>query len=179
MNEIWKEIDGYDGFYEVSNTGEIRSYKKTGKNGCGKLLVHSITRGYHSVALCDGRGKKKTELVHRLVARAFVENAKGYNEVNHKDENKDNNNADNLEWCSRTYNMAYKTARIRQGISLGKPIEQLTLDGIRIAIYSSPETAGKLLDIDSSSIHKCCKHKRESAGGYFWKYLDFDPFRNQ
>lgn len=179
MREIWKEIDGYGGFYEVSNTGKVKSYKKTGKGGEGHILVSSETRGYETVGLCDGSGKKKTVLVHRLVASAFVQNPNCYSEVNHIDENKKNNCAENLEWCSRTYNMSYKSARVRQGISCGKPVKQATLNGIVIAVYSSAEMAGKLLQIDPSSIHKCCKGNRENAGGYNWKYSDTNYFSSQ
>lgn len=172
MEEIWKDIEGYEGLYQVSSTGKVKSFK--GKNGAkdkeGHILKANISRGYPYVGLCKGDEGKKTFLVHRLVAAAFVSNPHGYNEVNHKDENKMNSNAENLEWCTRDYNMAYGTARIRQGITYGNPVDQYTLDGIKIATYSSAETAGKINNLDPSSIHKCCKQKRKYAGGYQWRY---------
>ena len=176
MKEKWKAIDGYEGLYEVSNTGKVRSFKKSRK---GHILVPAATRGYDSVGLCSGDGSKTTVLVHRLVATAFVPNPNGYKEVNHKDENKKNNNADNLEWCTRAYNMSFKTARVRQGVSCGKPVEQMTIDGIAVALYSSAEMAGKILGIDASSIHKCCKNKRDHAAGYKWRYSNTSFFKVQ
>ena len=175
MEEIWKDIDGYEGLYEVSNTGKVRSHKK----GKIRLLVQTKARGYFYVGLCKEPNGKKSFLVHRLVASAFIPNPNNYHEINHKDEDKANNNAENLEWCSRGYNMSYKTARLRQGISCGIPVEQLTVDNIKIAIYSSSEVAGKLLNIDPSSIHKCCKGRRIYTGGYKWKYSDSVQFSSQ
>lgn len=173
MSEIWKDIQGYDGKYQVSNTGKVRSFAKSYRNGEGLILSPYIhKRGYYSVCLFDSAGKHKNHMIHRLVAVAFVPNPNGYNVVNHKDENKLNNNADNLEWCTSGYNLSYGTARLRQGITYGHPIEQMTVDGIVIAKYSSPETASKLLSIDASSIHKCCNGRRKYAGGYMWRFTD-------
>lgn len=174
MVEIWKDIEGYEGLYQVSNAGRVKSF--IARNGVtnkeGHILSANSCRGYPSVRLCKSDGSRKTFLVHRLVAAAFVPNPNGYNEVNHKDENKLNGTASNLEWCTRGYNMAYGTARLRQGISSGQPVEQCTLDGIKIATYCSAETAGKINRLDPSSIHKCCKHKRKYAGGYQWRYAE-------
>ena len=166
MQEIWKPIKGYEGLYEVSNTGKIKSIA----NGKNRVLIPTGVRGYDSIGLCKRPGGKKSFLVHRLVAEAFVPNPNGYTEVNHKDECKTNNNADNLEWCTRSYNMAYGSARVRQGVSYGRPVYQMTLFGVRVAAYCSAEIAGKITGIDCSSIHKCCRNKRESAGGYKWAY---------
>ena len=169
MSEIWKDIVGYEGRYMISNTGRVKSFARSYyKNG--RILIPFSTRGYHSVNLTDGNGKKRTFLVHRLVAEAFVPNPHGYKEVNHKDENKQNNNCDNLEWCTREYNMSYGNARLRQGISYGKPVEQIALDGSVIAKYCSAEFADALTGTDASSIHKCCKGKRVYANGYKWQY---------
>jgi len=165
MQEIWKDIKGYEGKYQISNLGNVKSFLK----GKEYLLKPYSTRGYLSIGLWDGQ-KKQTVLIHRLVASAFIPNPNGYKEINHKDENKSNNNINNLEWCTREYNMSYGTARLRQGISSGKPIEQLTLNNIVIAWYCSAEIACKLTNIDSSSIIKCCNGKRKYAGGYMWRY---------
>lgn len=167
MNEIWKDVEGYEGLYQVSNTGEVKSLRKN-------HLMHPTiaARGYAYLKLRDRQGKDLSFPVHRLVAIAFIKNPHPdkFNCVNHKDENKLNNNADNLEWCTLSYNFNYGTCRIRQGVSQGKPVQQLTVDGIHIATYCSAEIAGKINSLDSSSIHKCCKHKRESAGNYLWRY---------
>lgn len=173
MREIWKDIKGYEGFYQISNKGRVKSFKSSSKypDKEGHILNPTITKGYLYVGLCN-KGKKKPTLVHRLVAEAFVPNPDNYKEVNHMDENKLNNNAKNLEWCNRDYNMSYGTARERQGISLGSPVEQFTVNETPIARYANAEIAGKINRIDSSSIHKCCKGKRVHAGGYSWKYAE-------
>ena len=174
MVEVWKDIEGYEGLYQVSNTGKVKSFR--GRNGAidkeGHILKANLCRGYPNVGLCKGDGTRKTFLVHRLVAAAFVPNPNGYKEINHKDENKLNGNASNLEWCTRDYNMAYGTARLRQGVSRGQPVEQFTLDGIKIATYCSAEIAGTINRVDASSIHKCCKHQRKYVGGYQWRYSE-------
>ena len=111
MNEIWKNIAGYEGLYEVSSFGRVRSLRfgktkilKPGKN----------KKGYLRVSLCKN-GKQKTFFVHRLVAQAFLENPQNLPQINHKDENKQNNRLENLEWCSCDYNNNYGTRNERAG----------------------------------------------------------------
>lgn len=121
MTEIWKAVKGYEGLYEVSNLGNVRSLDKVIKskhNGTtlrkGRILTpfYEEKKGYYQVALTKD-GKVKKYRVHRLVAIAFLENPFNYTDVNHKDENKINNNVDNLEWCTRKYNNNYGTKRER------------------------------------------------------------------
>lgn len=111
MNEIWKDIPGHEGKYQVSNLGRVRSlnYNRTGKI---KLLKQGNVNGYKVVILYKD-GKKKTYLVHRLVAIAFLLNPNNLPIINHKDENPSNNNVNNLEWCTIAYNNTYGTARKR------------------------------------------------------------------
>ena len=112
--EIWKPISNYDGLYEISNKGQIKSvgrYIKSNHNNVRfqKEKIRKLTvnnKGYVTVRLCKN-GKYKTFLVHRLVAETFIPNPLGYNEINHKDEDKTNNKVDNLEWCSHDYNINY------------------------------------------------------------------------
>lgn len=108
--EIWRPIDGYEGLYEVSNTGLIRSLDRFVGNRNrikGKILSIKIEKtGYCSVALFK-YGKMKRYLVHRLVAKTFIPNTEGLPQVNHRDENKRNNRVDNLEWCDSKYNINY------------------------------------------------------------------------
>lgn len=166
MNEIWKDVEGYEGLYQVSNTGKVKSMRMN-------HLMHPTlaVRGYYYLKLRDANGVDKSFPIHRLVALAFIPNPYGYKCVNHIDENKQNNNADNLEWCTLAYNFNYGTARERQGISCGKPVKQITVTGQHIATYCSVEIAARINRIDSSSIHKCCKFKRDSAGSYVWRYV--------
>lgn len=113
MKEIWKAVKGYEGLYEVSNTGKVRSlnYNRTGKV---KELLRGNCGDYLFVSLCK-EGKRKPFLIHRLVVQTFIgEIPKGLI-VNHKDENKQNNNVDNLEIVTQKYNLNYGTRNERAG----------------------------------------------------------------
>lgn len=111
MTEIWKDIEGYEGLYAVSNLGRVKSYDKwiERKSDKGYLMpgrmmkLIKITNGYITVSVRKN-GNVKVLYVHRLVAQAFLDNPNGYGEVNHIDENKENNKVNNLEWCTRKYN---------------------------------------------------------------------------
>ena len=107
MNEEWRDIEGYEGLYQVSNLGRVKSlnYNRTKSE---KILKTAMRRGYLGVTLFKD-GKPKTFMVHRLVAMMFINNPEKLPVVNHKDEDKLNNNADNLEWCTILYNNCYGT----------------------------------------------------------------------
>lgn len=115
-SEIWKDIKGYEGLYQVSNYGRVKSLKGTG-NGIRKkddiiILSFRNSNGYNRVHLMKN-GKEQNIYVHRLVAEAFIPNPNNYPIVNHKDEDKSNNNVNNLEWCTHKYNVNYGTATER------------------------------------------------------------------
>ena len=119
--EEWKNVIGYEGLYEVSNTGQVRSLDRYVKYSNGRIHLHKgkvlspvkDKYGYLTVVLsCNG--KQKTIKIHRLVAQAFLPNPDNLPQVNHRDEVKLNNCVDNLEWCSAKYNLSYGTARIRE-----------------------------------------------------------------
>lgn len=112
MEEIWKDIKGYEGKYQVSNLGNVRSLNYRGSGKVKLLRQTSDKKGYKRMSLYKN-GKMKTCRVHRLVAIAFLPNPNNYKEVNHKDEDKSNNNVNNLEWCTREYNINYGTAMKR------------------------------------------------------------------
>lgn len=108
MEELWKDIGGYEGLYQVSNLGRIWSYKTN------KILKGSIdSHGYRQVDFRKD-GKRKTILLHRLVAKAFILNPDNLPQVNHKDENPLNNHVNNLEWCTQEYNLSYGTISERK-----------------------------------------------------------------
>ena len=121
MIEEWRSIEGYEGLYEVSNTGRVRSvdrYVKVGYGGYrlhkGKILKLELCNcGYYSVEITY-KYKRNHFYVHRLVAEAFIPNPDNLAQVNHKDEDKTNNNVENLEWCNRKYNMNYGTRAERR-----------------------------------------------------------------
>lgn len=175
MEETWKSIKGYEGLYEVSNMGRVRSVPHEVQSYGGRYFkTRSVIRkphivaGYNQVDLCKD-GKKHEYKVHRLVAEAFIPHSSQLQVVNHKDENKINNNADNLEWCNAKYNTNYGTARSRRKEKLSVPVMQLTLDGRPVKKWVSQQEAARVLGIQQSSISKCVKGSYQSAHGYLWR----------
>ena len=156
----WKPIKDYEGLYEISNTGEVKSLnlKK------GRILKQHIQRSYLYVGLSK-QCKTKLHLVHRLVAKTFIPNPLHLPEVNHKDENKLNNNVDNLEWCTAKYNSNYGTRNKRKA----RPIQCIET-GI---IYQGAREMEKLLGIKHNNIAKAIKNGTR-AGGYRWQYVDLE-----
>ena len=154
MKEIWKDIPNYEGLYQASNLGRIKSIYYNNKI----LKLNNDSNDYLQVWLCKNK-KKKIYKVHRLVALTFIPNPNYLPFINHKDENKSNNNINNLEWCDGIYNARY---------SFGKKVLQYDLDGNFIREWNCIKETG----IDSSHIINCCKGKRKSAGGYKWRYKD-------
>ena len=175
--EIWKDIEGYEGKYMVSNLGRVKSlnYRRTGK----EKIMKGYDNGYGYLrVLLHKDGKVKNCRIHRLVAQAFLENPQNLPEVNHKDEDKTNNRVDNLEWCSRQYNNTYngrakKSAeKQRNDPNKSKPIVGIDKVSGLILEFPSAREAERMTGINNSSITKCCKGKRKSTGGYVWYYAD-------
>lgn len=176
QEEIWKDICGYCGFYQVSNLGRVRSLDRVVRNGRrrkGKMLKLLINKeGYYYVVLRNGAENSKKERVHRLVANAFIENTKNATQVNHKDENKKNNNVDNLEWCTPKYNTNYGTGIERMALTQRVPVVQLSKNGFLIAIYAGMNVAEKITGVDEAKISACCAGTRITSGGFIWRTLD-------
>lgn len=174
MKEVWKDIQGFEGLYQISNLGRVKSlnYNKTGRE---QILVaspqHKDGSGYLSVAL-HNKGSQKSHYVHRLVAQAFIPNPQNLTEVNHRDEDKHNNVASNLEWCTKGYNLKYGTHNERSGRSRSKSVLQYTLDGQLIVEHYGTREASRHTGIPQSCIQRCCKGAYNSAGGYIWKYKE-------
>lgn len=172
MTEIWKDVKGYEGLYQVSSCGRVKSLER--HNYKNKHVLEKILKpckdkkGYLMLTLYKDR-KPHTKKVHLLVAQAFIPNHKNLPTINHKDENKENNFYSNLEWCSIFENNNYGTRNSRISESLSKPICQYDLSGVLIKQWKSSEEASKELGIDSSSIRKCCRGKQKTCGGYIWK----------
>lgn len=184
--EEWKPIKDFDGYY-ISNFGRIYSENKK-----GFLSSHKDNCGYLHTTIYKSK-KRYTKLVHRFVAEAFVENPNGYKEVNHKDEDKNNNRADNLEWCTRKYNILYgkagKERYIKMGISQRysrndlKPVECLdaktgeVLHRFRSIAEATRTIIGKTngsLRCVRSNIGSCCngRKSRLTVYGYKWRFAD-------
>ena len=186
--EEWKDIEGYFGLYQVSNMGRVKSLERTVRYNGGYykkseriLKAHDNGHGYLHVGLCKD-GKVKNCYVHRLVADAFCENPMGYNEVNHKDENKLNNKADNLEFCSHSYNNTYndKAKKVGKKLAeklinnpkLSKPVIAIHKINGLILEFPSVSEASRVTGTNLSNISQCCQGKMKSAGGYYWHYAD-------
>ena len=195
--EEWRDIKGYEGRYQISSKGRIKSLDiytidTIGRRQLhrGKILkVHYDKDGYEKITLYDG----KFYSIHRLVAETFIPNPNNYPIINHKDENKHNNivwvNEDgsidydksNLEWCTYKYNANYGTAIDRRKVNMDyaeaakkrhKRIIQNTLNDVYIKEWSSIKEASGYLKLDKGSICKCLKGKVKTCGGYKWKYAE-------
>ena len=179
--EIWKPISGYEGFYEVSNLGRIRSLERIVECSDGRkrkikdrtLKGSSYSGGYSGVTLHKD-GCAKFVNIHRIVAEAFVPNPLEKEEVNHKDENPSNNHASNLEWVTHKENLNFgtRTERARKAIveAQGRAVWQLSRDGELVAEYESLSAAGNATGTHVANITKCAKGVYKTAGGYIWKY---------
>lgn len=184
--EIWRPAKGLEAYYEISNVGRVRSkgrytdiqpycriYRKP------RILSSQFNGNYYRVVICVN-GKSKQTLIHRLVAEAFVPNPSNLPYVNHKDENMTNNNVENLEWCTFSYNINYGTRPERQRKSVikktGKAVCQYTEDGELVETFDCISDAASKMGVYASNIKDACKGDRQkSACGYIWKYKD-EPF---
>jgi len=162
MEEIWRPIKNFEGLYEVSNFGRVKRegrLKAQHKNNSGYFLVNLYKNNI-----------QHTYLVHRLVAEAFIENPNNYQCVNHKDEDKENNNANNLEWCTRKYNINYGTCAERIGRAHSKSVIQIDKNGNIVEKYDSILCAERMTGISNGNIGDCLRGRRKTAGGYLWEY---------
>lgn len=180
MEEQWKPIKGHEGAYEVSNLGRVRSLDRYRKAAYGKIafirgvevaIRKNNTSDYMVVRLSDS-GRQVHALVHRLVAQAFIPNPHNLPQVNHKDEDKSNNRADNLEWCDQYYNNHYGTAIERSAVTRGRKVVQCDLDGNEIARYNSAREAARAIGKSQAAISRACTGEYKSAYGFLWRYED-------
>ena len=173
IEEIFKDVKGYEGLYQVSNFGNIMSlnYSNTGK---AKLMNPRERKdGYLQVHLYKNR-KPKMFQVHRLVAEAFIPNPDNLPEVNHKDEDKTNNSVENLEWCTREYNNNYGThnKRVSKKMTngkLSKIVLQYSLDGELIREWPSTRECERN-GYYHGNVVACCRGERNFHKGYIWIY---------
>lgn len=181
MEEVWKDIKGYEGLYQVSNLGRIKGLKRKVKSPQGSsgfrtikekiLIPHISNRGYAVVNLSKDN-IKVLRSIHGLVCDAFLENPNNYHCINHKDENKLNNCVNNLEWCTTRYNNLYNNKIDRLTKARMKKIVQIDNDNKAIKIWESSKTVGDALGISNTLITRCCRERGKTAGGYKWKYAD-------
>lgn len=180
--EVWKPIKGYEGIYEISNFGRIKSldrfveHKRSGLIHIKEKILkpHISSKGYYCQWLHKD-GIKKSIFIHRLVAEAFISNPYNFPYVNHKDENPKNNYVGNLEWCTHKYNMNYGSINIKKSNTWKKRIAdsrfvQYTKDGRFVREWFNVDLASKKTMIPKEAILKCLNYERKFASGFIFKY---------
>lgn len=180
MEEIWKDIKGFEGAYQISNLGRVKSLEryvpssgKTPQKIKEKIRkTFSTTAGYLYVVLSYNH-IRKTALIHRLVAEAFIPNPDNLECVNHKDENKQNNIVENLEWCNYTYNNTYKSIHLRRNLdNVIRKVIQYDLDMNEIKRWDKISDVAKYYNTCITNIIKCCKGDRTHCCGFKWRYYE-------
>ena len=175
MKEIWKDIEGYEGLYQISSLGKVKSLPKITFNAKGqyktkeRILKYGKNQyGYFQISLWKD-GKRKNKPIHKLIATMFIPNPKKYKIINHIDGNKQNNNIQNLEWCTQKHNVK-EAYRLGLTSKRYKSVNQYDLHNNFIKTWKSIAEINKKLKIDESSIVRCCKGRQNKAGNYIWRY---------
>lgn len=180
MEEIWKDVKGYEGLYQVSNMGKVKSFpRQYSIHKKPFIMKQRVThKGYLTLSLCKN-SIQKNKMVHRLVAEVFIPNSTNLPQVNHKDGNKQNNHVENLEWCDNSYNQLHanriglnenRIKRVREVCF--KPVIQYDLDGNEIGRYSSLREASSKTGCSYKAMSLCALGKTKTSGGYKWKYVN-------
>lgn len=192
MEEIWKDIEGYEGLYQVSNLGNVKSFNYCGRKGNEHIITPKQNSDGRLWVLLYSSGKTKPMLIHRLVGMAFIPNPENLPQINHKDENPKNNIVENLEWCTLEYNLMYtykrhpekyknalnhvryargagKTARTNES-RRGLVINQIDRNGDLVKQWPDSRTIHVETGMSDWSISECCRGKRKSAYGFKWQY---------
>ncbi len=178
MGEIWKDIEGYEGKYQVSNLGRVRSLNYSNKKGNVRILAPVLmNNGYLYVSFWDkSRKDRRPFAIHRLVAFAFPEICGEWFEgavVNHKDENKLLNEATNLEWLSNNDNLNYGTAQKRAAQKISRAIKMISKEGELLRVFPSANEAARFLGMKSAShITDCANRKKEhnTCKNFRWEW---------
>lgn len=174
MIEEWRDIKGYEGLYQVSSEGRVKSlerkvsHRDRERTIKERILKPGINRGGYLKINLYTDGKPKTLIVHRLVASAFVPNPDDKPEVNHVDEDKSNNRACNLEWVTAKENANHGTRNER----IGKQVSQYTLGGEFVKTWASAKEAQRMTGFYQSHISRAANGKRKQAYNFIWKYVD-------
>jgi len=166
MSEIWKDIRGFEGRYQISNKGRVKNAKT------GTILKPYLRKNGYLYVRPYKDGKNHDKSVHGLVAEAFITNPHNYSEVNHKDENKTNNDVSNLEWCNHSHNINHGTRNKRVAEKLSKAVFQIDLNGNIVDKFYGLHEAHRQTGVDFRNIQKCCKGLCKTVGGYMWRYAN-------
>lgn len=162
------KIEGIpEGLYGIFNDGGVYSHRSR------KFLKPSTNGSGYKCVILNYKGFKKSMTVHKLVALHFLENLDNLPEINHIDEDKTNNRADNLEWCSRKYNMNYSNIYSKLSNKFSKPVLQFTLEGDFVKEFKNALEPQRL-GIASSSIYNCLSGNYKKHRGFIWKYKNDD-----
>lgn len=175
MIEEWKDIKGYEGLYQVSNIGRVKSLNRVVNKNDGKLypvkeqiLKRSIDiKGYIRATLCGVNIPKNCQ-VHRLVALEFIHNPKNKPQVNHINGIKTDNRIENLEWCTAQENIQHAIDHKLRNHKV--KVLMLTKNNIKLFWFDSMKSAENITGIYYTHISQCCSKQRKSAGGYKWEY---------
>lgn len=177
MEEIWKDIPGYEGLYQVSTFGNVVSLNYNHTRERRMRIPRADRGGYLYLCLHKG-GVTTTKKIHRLVAEAFIANPNNYPQINHKDECKTNNNVDNLEWCDQAYNNRYGS-RMRKVLDAHKrvgspkaerPVVKLDKYGTIIDEFISISEAARQVGVRRESLRDCVLGRQRTCVGYVWRY---------
>lgn len=189
--EVWKDIEGYEKLYQVSNYGRIRSLSYYGGKRTKVLRQVRDKDGYLQVGL-HKNGIATTKKVHRLVAFAFIQNPKNLPQINRKDEDRENNHVENLEWCTNKYNVNYGNhslhaaqaqigkrhtvehiMKIRANAPGSKAVLMINPDDMSVvAEYVSGSEAARQIGGTATNVSYACRNKTATYKGYFWRYKD-------
>jgi hypothetical protein len=170
MNKEWKDIDGYEGLYQINTNGQVMTFNCNHTKKTTIMKPHLVGHGYMQIGLRNGKGQKSF-LVHRLVAKAFIPNPNNYPQVNHKNENITDNTVGNLEWCTSKYNYNYGTRKLRWMEKMSNSIIGTNvLSGEKI--YFETPTKAIEQGFNCSFICRCCKKRKnfQTHKGYTWEY---------
>ncbi len=182
MEEIWKDVPGYEGLYQVSNMGRVKSLERTrNMNLPGhkkpapvpeRILKFGESQGYQAVTLAKDGVNRKIR-VHKLVALSFIPNPDRKPDINHKDGNKHNNTIENLEWVTAKENQQHALATgLRSGENRRKIVNQYSRDGAFIRSWSGYVEIEQVLGFSRQMICHCCKGRVPTAFGYIWRHAN-------